>query len=96
MTKAELVNHVAKSTGVDRAVVLEVVEAMTGTIKEAMGKKENVYLRGFGSFIVKTRAAKTARNITKNTTITVPAHDVAAFKPARELANAVREKAPKC
>ena len=96
MTKAELVNHVAKSTGVDKAVVLEVIEATTETIKATMGRKENIYLRGFGSFVVKTRAEKTARNITKNTTITVPAHDVAAFKPARELAAAVRESAPKC
>lgn len=48
-----------------------------------LSEKENVYLRGFGSFIIKHRAAKTARNISKNTTITIPAHDYPAFKPAK-------------
>ncbi len=97
MTKAELIAEVAKSTGVEKVVVLEVVEALTAKIKESMGKKENVYLRGFGSFVVKTRARKVARNILKNTTITIPEHDIAAFKPARELAEMVRGNvAKKC
>ncbi len=96
MTKAELVSEVAKSTGIDKAVVLKVVEEFTDKIKQSMGNKENVYLRGFGSFVVKTRAQKVARNIPKNITITVPAHDIATFKPARELSDMVRAKAPKC
>lgn len=92
MTKAELVSEVSKTTGVERTIVLDVVEAMTETIKGTMARKENVYLRGFGSFIIKTRAKKVARNISKNTTITVPEHDIAAFKPARELSDSVKER----
>ncbi|MBQ2446947.1 MAG: HU family DNA-binding protein, partial [Bacteroidales bacterium] len=62
MTKADIVNEIAKSTGVEKATVLNVVEAMMETIKSSLVKEENVYLRGFGSFVVKKRAQKTARN----------------------------------
>jgi DNA-binding protein HU-beta len=96
MTKAELVNEIAKSTGVEKAEVMQIVESFMEHIKDAMAEKNNVYLRGFGSFIIKTRAKKVARNISKNTTITIPAHDIAAFKPAREFAAKVKGQGPKC
>ena len=69
MTKADIVNEIAKNTGIDKATVLATLEAFMGSVKESLSKDENVYLRGFGSFIVKKRAQKTARNISKNTTI---------------------------
>ena len=62
------------------------------TVKESIEMKEPVYLRGFGSFIVKHRAQKAARNITKKTTMTIPEHDIPAFKPAKVFVNAVKEK----
>lgn len=82
MTKAEIVNEIAKTTGIDKASVLAVVEGLMTSIKDSLAHGENVYLRGFGSFIVKQRAEKTARNISKNTTIIIPAHNIPAFKPA--------------
>ena len=85
MTKADIVNEIAKSTGVEKATVLNVVEAMMETIKSSLVKEENVYLRGFGSFVVKKRAQKTARNISKNTTIIIPEHNIPSFKPAKSF-----------
>lgn len=82
MTKADIVNEIAKTTGIDKSAVLSVVEQLMIVVKESLAHGENVYLRGFGSFIVKTRAEKTARNISKNTTILIPAHNIPAFKPA--------------
>jgi nucleoid DNA-binding protein len=92
MTKAEIVNEVAKATGVEKVTVQTVVEAFMENVKESIVKGEPVYLRGFGSFIVKHRAKKAARNITKKTTMTIPAHDIPAFKPAKVFVNAVKEK----
>ena len=83
MTKAEIVNEIAKSTGVERIKVQSIVEGFMESVKGSLSNGENVYLRGFGSFTVKTRAKKTARNISKNTTIVIPAHKVPAFKPAK-------------
>ena len=83
MTKADIVNEVAKATGIEKVVVASVVEATMESIKNAVSKEDAVYLRGFGSFIVKKRAQKAARNITKGTTITIPAHKVPAFKPSK-------------
>ena len=83
MTKADIVSEIAKSTGIEKVQVQAIVEAFMESIKTSMIKKNNVYLRGFGSFIVKKRAKKVARNISKNTTITIPAHDIPAFKPAK-------------
>lgn len=83
MTKADIVNEVAKATGIEKIAVASVVEATIESIKTSIEKDEPVYLRGFGSFIVKQRAKKTARNITKGTTITIPAHKVPAFKPSK-------------
>jgi len=74
MTKADVVNEVAKNTGIDKATILKTVESFMDVVKDSLRKNENVYLRGFGSFIVKTRAQKTARNISKNTSIIIPEH----------------------
>lgn len=90
MTKAEIVNEIAKSTGVDKAAVLVTIEKFMEVIKESLASNENVYLRGFGSFIVKTRCQKTARNISKNTTIVIPEHKIPAFKPARVFMDEVK------
>jgi len=92
MTKADLVSEVAGKTGVDKASVQVVVESFMNTVKNSLLKKENVYLRGFGSFIIKERAMKTGRNITKNTTIVIPAHKVPAFKPAKSFSTVVKTK----
>lgn len=85
MTKAEIVTEIAKITGIEKASVLAVVEGLMTSIKESLAHGENVYLRGFGSFIIKERAEKTARNISKNTTIIIPAHNIPAFKPAADF-----------
>lgn len=82
MTKAEIVTEISRSTGIDKAAALTVVERFMEVVKDSLAHGENVYLRGFGSFIIKERAAKTARNISKNTTIVIPAHNIPAFKPA--------------
>ena len=85
MTKADLVQEISKQTGIDRSEVLMIVEAFMETVKGSLSNGKNVYLRGFGSFILKRRAEKTARNISKNTTIIIPAHDIPAFKPSKEF-----------
>lgn len=92
MTKAEIVNEVAKSTGVEKVTAQAVIEAFMETVKGSLVNKEPVYLRGFGSFIIKHRAQKAARNITQQTTMTIPEHDIPAFKPAKVFVNAVKEK----
>ena len=90
MTKADIVSEVAKSTGVEKVQVQAIVEAFMDSIKTSLTNKNNVYLRGFGSFIVKKRAKKVARNISKNTTITIPEHNIPAFKPAKSFAAKVK------
>ncbi len=90
MTKADIVNEIAKNTGIDKATVLTTVEAFMETVKDSLAKNDNVYLRGFGSFIVKERAEKTARNISKNTTIIIPAHNIPSFKPAKTFVSVVK------
>ena len=92
MTKAEIVNEVAKATGIEKTTVLAVIENFTGVVKDSLIAGNPVYLRGFGSFIIKHRAQKAARNITRKTTMTIPAHDIPAFKPAKTFVNAVKEK----
>lgn len=92
MTKAEIVNEVAKATGIEKVTVQTVVEAFMESVKGSLSEGEPVYLRGFGSFIIKHRAQKAARNITKQTTITVPEHDIPAFKPAKVFVASVKEK----
>ena len=90
MTKAEIVNEVAKATGIEKTTVQTVVEGFMESVKDSVCKGNPVYLRGFGSFIIKHRAQKTARNITKQTTLTIPAHDIPAFKPAKTFVNSVK------
>jgi DNA-binding protein HU-beta len=90
MTKAEIVSEIAAKTGLEKQVVLTVIEGMMDTIKTSMINGNEVFLRGFGSFIIKHRAEKTARNISKNTTIIIPAHNIPAFKPAKEFMEKVK------
>ena len=85
MTKAEIVTEIAAKTGIEKQVVMQVVEGMMETIKTSMINGEEVFLRGFGSFIIKHRAEKTARNISKNTTMIIPAHNIPAFKAAKSF-----------
>ncbi|MDR2911956.1 MAG: integration host factor subunit beta [Alistipes sp.] len=91
MTKADIVNDIAKRTGVDKAAVQLIVESFMDSVKDALVKQQHVYLRGFGSFIIKKRAEKVARNISKNTTITIPAHNIPAFKPAKSFHASVKK-----
>lgn len=90
MTKAELVAEVAAKTGIEKMVVQQTVESMMKVIKNSLASKQNVYLRGFGSFIVKRRAEKTGRIITRNTTIIIPEHYIPAFKPAKTFSEKVK------
>ena len=90
MTKAEIVNEIARSTGLEKAAVLLVVEKFMEQVKESMIGGENIYLRGFGSFVLKTRKAKTARNISKNTTILIPEHKVPVFKPSKLFVDEIK------
>ena len=90
MTKEDLVHEIAAQTGVDKQSVLAVIESMKDQIKNSLQTGENVYLRGFGSFILKKRAAKTARNISKNTTIVIPEHYIPYFKPCKEFIETVK------
>ena len=91
MTKADIVNEISKSTGIDKASVLETVEKFMEIVKDSLANEEDVFLRGFGSFIVKTRSQKTARNISKGTTIIIPEHKIPAFKPAKVFMEQVKE-----
>ena len=90
MTKADIVNEVSKNTGIEKVTVQKTVEAFMETVKDSIVKDKNVYLRGFGSFIVKKRAKKTARNISRNTTIIIPQHFIPSFKPAKSFVNKVK------
>ena len=90
MTKAEIVTEVSHNTGIEKAAVLATIEEMMVVIKESIAKGENVYLRGFGSFIIRKRAEKTGRNISKKTTIIIPAHNIPAFKPAKTFMEEVK------
>ena len=89
MTKSELVRTVAKKTGIDQPTVLAALEGTIDTIMDSLVQKENVYLRGWGTWTLKHRAQKTARNISKNTTMIIEAHDIPYFKPCKEFMEAV-------
>ncbi|EFV05258.1 HU family DNA-binding protein [Segatella salivae] len=92
MTKADIINEIAMTTGVQKRDVAVVVESFMETIKNSLlEKKENVYLRGFGSFVIKHRAAKTARNILKNTTMMIEAHDLPSFKPSKSFVEQMKK-----
>ncbi|OKY97421.1 MAG: integration host factor subunit beta [Alistipes sp. 58_9_plus] len=90
MTKADIVNEIAKSTGVEKVLVQTIVEAFMENVRNSLIDNNNVYLRGFGSFIIKKRAQKVARNISKNTTITIPEHNIPAFKPSKSFVAKVK------
>jgi DNA-binding protein HU-beta len=90
MTKADIVAEIAEKTGLDKNEVLQTVESFMDVVKGSLAEGNNVYLRGFGSFIVKTRAEKTGRNISKNQTIIIPAHNIPAFKPAKTFVEDVK------
>lgn len=90
MTKADVVAEIAEETGLEKVEALKAVEAFMDAIKGALAKEENVYLRGFGSFVVKKRAEKTGRNISKNTTIIIPAHNIPSFKPSKGFVDDVK------
>ena len=92
MTKAEIVSNISDKSGIEKTDVLATVEAFMDEVKNSLEKGDNVYLRGFGSFIIKTRAEKTGRNISKNTTIKIPAHNIPAFKPAKVFVECVKSK----
>ncbi|MBQ1276434.1 MAG: integration host factor subunit beta [Flavobacteriales bacterium] len=91
MTKADIVAKISEAKGVEKAEVQTVVEAFMQEVKNALEEGNNVYLRGFGSFIIKHRAEKTGRNISKKTTIKIPAHNIPAFKPSKVFVEAVKE-----
>ena len=91
MTKADIVAEISETTGIEKVQVQATVEAFMNSVKDSLSNGKNVYLRGFGSFIVKERAEKTGRNISKNTTIIIPAHNIPAFKPAKVFVNHVKD-----
>ena len=92
MTKQDLVNEISKSTGIEKASVSSTIEALMETLRVSMSQNKNIYLRGFGTFQVKKRAKKTARNISKNTTLIIPEHFIPAFKPSKEFINKIKAK----
>ena len=89
-TKADIVNEIAKSTGAEKGLVQTIVEAFMDNVRNSLIENKHVYLRGFGSFIIKKRAQKVARNISKNTTITIPEHNIPAFKPSKSFVAKVK------
>jgi DNA-binding protein HU-beta len=91
MTKAEIVEQISEKTGIEKNIVLKTVESFMDTVKVNMVKGENVYLRGFGSFVIKKRAKKTGRNISKNTSVIIPAHNIPSFKPAKDFTEDVKK-----
>ena len=92
MTKADIVTSISDQLGIDKTDVQATVESFMKEIKDSLEGGENVYLRGFGSFIIKTRAEKTGRNISKNTAVKIPPHNIPAFKPAKIFTNSVKAK----
>ncbi len=95
MTKAEIVAEIAQRTGMEKVNIQETVEEFMNVLKGSLKNGENVYLRGFGSFIIKKRAEKTGRNISKNTTIIIPAHNIPAFKPSKTFVEEVKNNVKK-
>ena len=91
MTKSEVINEISERTGVEKAIVLETVECFFKVVKGSLANNENVYFRGFGSFVVQKRAEKVARNISKNTQITIPAHSIPKFRPAKTFLEKVKK-----
>lgn len=92
MTKADIVANISEKTGLEKSEVQAAVEAFMNEVKGSLEQGENVYLRGFGSFVVKRRAEKTGRDISKNVTIKIPAHYIPSFKPAKTFVEGVKDK----
>jgi DNA-binding protein HU-beta len=92
MTKQDLINDISRKTGIEKTKVSQTVEAFMDTVKGSMVKNKNIYLRGFGTFLVKKRAKKMARNISKKTTIIIPEHFVPTFKPSNEFMDKIKSK----
>ncbi len=92
MTKADLVTRISDKTGMEKADVQATVEAFMKEVRNSLESGDNVYLRGFGSFVIKERAEKTGRNISRNTTIIIPAHNIPSFKPSKTFVEAVKRK----
>ena len=92
MTKEDIVAKISERLGLEKGDVQATVETFMEEVKNSLETGDNVYLRGFGSFIIKTRAEKTGRNISKNTTIKIPAHNIPAFKPAKVFVESIKEK----
>ena len=90
MTKADVIEEISNQTGIEKVAVSAAVESFFKVIRDSMSKGENVYVRGFGSFHLKKRARKTGRNISKNTTIIIPAHYIPHFKPAKTFIERVK------
>lgn len=90
MTKADIVNEISEKTGIEKMAVQATVEAFMKTIRNSMVEGKNVYLRGFGTFVVKKRAEKIGRNISKNTTVVIPEHYIPAFKAAKTFSDRVK------
>ena len=91
MTKADIVGKISEKLGMEKGDVQATVETFMAEVKTSLESGDNVYLRGFGSFIVKKRAEKTGRNISKNTTIRIPEHHIPAFKPAKVFVEGVKK-----
>ena len=94
MTKADIVKNISDKTGMDKSDVQMISEKFMNEVKNSLKNNENVYLRGFGSFIVKARAEKTGRNISKNLAVIIPAHNIPAFKPSKTFVNSVKQNVP--
>ena len=94
MTKADIVKNISDKTGMDKSDVQMIAEKFMNEVKNSLKNNENVYIRGFGSFIVKTRAEKTGRNISKNVAVVIPAHNIPAFKPSKTFVNSVKQNVP--
>lgn len=94
MTKADIVKNISDKTGMDKSDVQMISEKFMNEVKNSLKNNENVYLRGFGSFIVKTRAEKTGRDISKNLAVIIPAHNIPAFKPSKTFVNSVKQNVP--
>lgn len=90
MRKADLINKISDKTGIPKVDVLVTLETMFKEIKHSLAEGENIYVRGFGSFIIKKRAAKIGRNIKKNVAVSIPEHFIPAFKPAKEFIQEIK------
>ncbi|MFQ3214829.1 MAG: DNA-binding protein HU-beta [Marivirga sp.] len=90
MTKADVISEISEQTGIDKADVTATVEAFFTVVKDSMAEGENIYVRGFGSFVNKKRARKIARNISKNTAIVIEEHFVPSFKPSKVFVEKIK------